>query len=57
MKSDGEVRIFIPERLEQRGSEWAVIGAWRGQATEAEALLSPDMWDEMGIALPEGLPL
>jgi hypothetical protein len=57
MKSDGEVRIFIPERLEQRGGEWAVIGAWRGQATEAEALLSPDMWDEMGIALPEGLPL
>jgi hypothetical protein len=57
MKSAGELKTFIPERLDQRGNDWAVVGLWREGATGEEARLSPDMWDEMGLALPEGLPL
>lgn len=57
IKADGMLRTFIPERLEQRGGDWSVIGIWQERGALREERLSPDMWDEMGLALPEGLPL
>lgn len=67
MRTGGEWRIFIPDRLEQRGSDWAVTGIWGdrdavqsaepgAEHAEESVRLTPDMWDEMGIALPDGLP-
>lgn len=57
LRADGKLRAFIPERLEQRDGEWSVIGVWQERDASDEARLSPEMWDEMGIAMPEGLLL
>ncbi|MHA6484609.1 helicase-associated domain-containing protein [Paenibacillus sp. strain BS8-2] len=55
LKTEGELRSFVPERLEQRGADWSVVGVWRDPELREEVRLSPEMWDEMGISLPEGL--
>ncbi|MDQ6420848.1 helicase-associated domain-containing protein [Paenibacillus sp. LHD-117] len=56
LRMKGELRTFIPERLDQRGNDWWVTGLWEDQDAGDRSRLTPDMWDEMGLALPDGLP-
>ncbi|QNK54630.1 helicase-associated domain-containing protein [Paenibacillus sp. PAMC21692] len=50
------MRTFVPERLEGRGGmEWSVAGSWGDNVSDQLVRLTPDMWGEMGIDLPDGI--
>ncbi|MGO4543753.1 helicase-associated domain-containing protein [Paenibacillus sp. 2TAB23] len=42
---------FVPEKLEQQGNGWAVIGLLRDEPRET-IRLTPDMWGEMRLLIP-----
>ncbi|WP_337098746.1 helicase-associated domain-containing protein [Paenibacillus sp. YIM B09110] len=54
LRMDSELHSFVPERLEQQGGDWAVVGILRNdKATDHMPIrLTPDMWDEMRIVIP-----
>ncbi|MGO4373233.1 helicase-associated domain-containing protein, partial [Paenibacillus sp. MCAF20] len=54
LRMDNELHSFVPERLEQQGGDWAVVGILRNdKATDHKPIrLTPDMWDEMRIVIP-----
>lgn len=43
---------FVPEKIQQRESGWAVVGMLRDERNQDMITLTPDMWDEMRIIIP-----
>lgn len=54
LKIERELRSFVPERMEQRGGDWAVIGLLREADERRTIRLTPDMWEEMKLVIPDG---
>lgn len=57
LKLEGELRQFVPERIELRGAQWAVTGKLIDDKQSERSRLTPDMWEEMKLVLPSGLTL
>ncbi|RJX41024.1 hypothetical protein D3P09_03140 [Paenibacillus pinisoli] len=57
LKLAGELRQFVPERIELRGAQWAVTGKLVDDKQPERSRLTPDMWEEMKLVLPSGLTL
>lgn len=51
----GELCSFVPEQVEQRGADWWVTGKRIAGDQFEKVRLSPDMWEEMRMVMPEGL--
>ncbi|CAM4286137.1 hypothetical protein FHS16_002286 [Paenibacillus endophyticus] len=51
LRMDRGLCAFVPEKLEQQGNEWAVIGLLRDEPRES-VRLTPDMWEEMRLLIP-----
>ncbi|WP_054028056.1 helicase-associated domain-containing protein [Bacillus sp. FJAT-28004] len=53
-----ELRSFVPEKLEQQGDGWAVVGLLRDDPQRELIRLTPDMWAEMRLVIPgQGSPI
>lgn len=55
IRMDGELRLFIPEALEQRAGQWTVTGRLIGDDGAKPGRLTPEMWEEMKLVVPAGL--
>ncbi|RIX49946.1 hypothetical protein D3P08_22005 [Paenibacillus nanensis] len=55
LRVNGELLSFVPEQVEQRGNEWAVTGRLIAGEMPERSRLTPDMWEEMKLLLPEGI--
>lgn len=55
LRVNGELLSFVPEQVEQRGNEWAVTGRLIAGDMPERSRLTPDMWEEMKLLLPEGI--
>ncbi|WP_274650495.1 helicase-associated domain-containing protein [Paenibacillus humicola] len=49
LNREGDVQLFIPEKLEEQAGTWAVTGRLDGSEC---ATLQPHMWQEMMIVIP-----
>lgn len=54
LRLHGELKSFVPEQVEGRGNEWSVTGRLIAGDTPERSRLTPDMWDEMKLLLPDG---
>lgn len=52
LRMNSVLHSFVPERLEQQGGGWAVVGVLRDEDDGKPITLTPDMWDEMRIVVP-----
>ena len=48
----GTVQHFVPERIEEAGTEWAVVGHLHAGTGAAPIRLTPGMWEEMMLIIP-----
>ena len=48
----GTVQHFVPERIEESGTEWAVVGHFHAETEAAPIRLTPGMWEEMMLIIP-----
>lgn len=55
LKMGGELRLFIPESVNQRAGHWSVSGRLLGENGTERSVMTPDMWEEMKMVIPEGL--
>ncbi|MFD1955088.1 helicase-associated domain-containing protein [Paenibacillus thailandensis] len=47
------LRAFVPEKLETAPDGWAVVGLLREEESVQSVRLTPDMWNEMKLLVPE----
>jgi hypothetical protein len=52
LRIERELRSFVPEKLEQQESGWAVVGLLRDEPDRQPIRLTPDMWEEMRLVIP-----
>lgn len=52
LRIERELRSFVPEKLEQQESGWAVVGLLRDEPERQPIRLTPDMWEEMRLVIP-----
>jgi len=58
LRMERELRSFVPEKLEQQGEGWAVVGLLRDDPQRELIRLTPDMWSEMRLVIPgQGSPI
>ncbi|RJE90575.1 hypothetical protein D3P07_00235 [Paenibacillus sp. 1011MAR3C5] len=57
LKLEGQLRHFIPEQIDLRGEQWSVTGKLVDDKQSERSRLTPDMWDEMKLVLPNGVNL
>jgi hypothetical protein len=43
----------VPEKLETAPNGWAVVGLLREEESVQSVRLTPDMWNEMKLLVPE----
>lgn len=55
LRLHGELKSFVPEQVEQRGNDWSVTGRLIAGDSPERSRLTPDMWDEMRLLLPDGI--
>lgn len=53
LRMEQELRSFVPERLEHQDGGWAVVGLLRDVPERQLIRLTPDMWDEMRLVIPD----
>lgn len=53
LRMERELRSFVPERLEHQDGGWAVVGLLRDVPERQLIRLTPDMWDEMRLVIPD----
>ncbi|MFC5652132.1 helicase-associated domain-containing protein [Paenibacillus solisilvae] len=49
----GAVQAFVPERIEEAGTAWSVVGHFVQRTDREPVRLSPEMWGEMMLDIPQ----
>ncbi|MFX3633355.1 MAG: helicase-associated domain-containing protein [Candidatus Pristimantibacillus sp.] len=53
LRMEDGILSFVPFKLEAAGQGWAVVGTLREEQIQREVRLTPDMWEEMKLVVPE----
>lgn len=54
LRVNGELLSFVPEQVDGRGNDWSVTGRLIAGDIAERSRLTPDMWDEMKLLMPDG---